>query len=397
MRAQASCRHGERPRDGVRRGLRAMVARPVAGIDRPDGGAAPGAGPGTRPRRRASQGRSRGGGRGVYCAVARPIGSIAAAGSGTRAVARGVLPSVPVSTDPGRLAGPRGRRRAAGRLRDPAPSPSAVAAAAPARPSPASPGRPGGDARRHPAGDRARSPVGPGHALVADAGRVARLEATRCGVGQRRDDDRVPAAQPHGHAPADMAARLRVEPPVELGWGLVDGRTATSGRRPRSGRTLYHFALLGATAPRGGLGRPDRGAAPPRRAPSRATADRDPADTGIEVTFDQPGIRPADVRDHVRSRPPIAGRFETAAGPSRSCPRGRSRAGTLYTVTVTRGLPVPETGRASSRRASSDSRRPGRSAPPSAPRSRRRSRSCSTPRPLSAPSSESPVAGEPTT
>ena len=143
-----------------------------------------------------------------------------------------------------------------------------------------------------------------------------------------------------------MAARLSVSPHVELRLAAVDGRTATiRPAAPLRPGAIYHFELR----------RPDGGpeaawavqAAWPLGIDSTVPGDRQtgiPRDTGIEVTFDQPGIRLADVRDHVSISPSIAGRFEQHGQTFAFVPARPLARSTLYTVTVRRGLQVPETG-----------------------------------------------------
>ena len=69
-----------------------------------------------------------------------------------------------------------------------------------------------------------------------------------------------------------------------------------------------------------------------------------PRDTGIEVTFDQPGVRLTDVRKHVTISPDVAGRWEQHGATFAFVPDKPLARNTLYTVTVRRGLPVAETG-----------------------------------------------------
>ena len=69
-----------------------------------------------------------------------------------------------------------------------------------------------------------------------------------------------------------------------------------------------------------------------------------PRDTGIEVTFDQPGVRLTDVRKHVTISPDVAGRWEQHGATFAFVPSKPLARNTLYTVTMRRGLPVAETG-----------------------------------------------------
>ena len=69
-----------------------------------------------------------------------------------------------------------------------------------------------------------------------------------------------------------------------------------------------------------------------------------PRDTGIEITFDQPGVRLTDVRTHVKILPNVAGRWEQHGATFAFVPNKSLARNTLYTVTVRRGLPISETG-----------------------------------------------------
>jgi hypothetical protein len=63
-----------------------------------------------------------------------------------------------------------------------------------------------------------------------------------------------------------------------------------------------------------------------------------PINTGIELTFTQEGVE--DIEGHFRIEPNVPGRFEVHNRVTVFVPQGELAAGTLYTVTVTRGLTV---------------------------------------------------------
>ena len=63
-----------------------------------------------------------------------------------------------------------------------------------------------------------------------------------------------------------------------------------------------------------------------------------PINTGIELTFTQEGVQ--DIEGHFRIEPDVPGRFEVHKRVTVFVPQGELAPGTLYTVTVTRGLTV---------------------------------------------------------
>ncbi len=162
----------------------------------------------------------------------------------------------------------------------------------------------------------------------------------------RRDDDPVPAHEPRRHGPDALASRLRVEPAVKLAVASTNGPVAilrpAAALRPG---TLYRVSLLGAD-----------GAIVASWAAQTAgplhvvetipgdAATSVPLDAGIELIFDQAGVSTADLRDHLRIQPATAGRLQAAGRSVVFIPSKPLRRGTLYTVTVTRGLPIVGTG-----------------------------------------------------
>ncbi len=69
-----------------------------------------------------------------------------------------------------------------------------------------------------------------------------------------------------------------------------------------------------------------------------------PRNTGIEFTFDQPGVTAGAVRDAFSISPATKGRFEVHGKVVAFVPTKRLKAYTLYTVTLHKGVPLPGTG-----------------------------------------------------
>ena len=69
-----------------------------------------------------------------------------------------------------------------------------------------------------------------------------------------------------------------------------------------------------------------------------------PVDTGVEITFDQAGVPPAAVASHFRISPSATGHFQVAGRSIAFTPDTTLRTGTLYTVTISHGLPLADTG-----------------------------------------------------
>jgi hypothetical protein len=74
------------------------------------------------------------------------------------------------------------------------------------------------------------------------------------------------------------------------------------------------------------------------------TSTRVPRDTGIEVRFDQAGVRLEDFESHFEIAPAVEGRFERHDLTFVFVPLRPLAASTLYTVTVRHGLPLEGTG-----------------------------------------------------
>ena len=182
-------------------------------------------------------------------------------------------------------------------------------------------------------------------AVVADEPIAATLVATQAGPGGVATTTAFRLTSLDGTAPEALAARLHVEPPVTLAVASVDGASAVvRPAAPLQPRTLYRIALVRAD------GSTQAGWAAQTAGPLRVVesipgdqATAVPVDTGIELRFDQAGVAAADLERHLVIEPATSGRLETAGRVTAFVPSKPLRAGTLYTVTVTRGLPLAGT------------------------------------------------------
>jgi hypothetical protein len=175
---------------------------------------------------------------------------------------------------------------------------------------------------------------------------VATFEAETRGVAGVALDTAFRLTSLDGRPPEQLAARLVADPAVAFNVAWVQGTTAVV--RPAAklrDATLYRIALK----------RPDgtvEAAWAAQTAAPLEVADTVPGDTatgvptsaGIEVTFDQVGVSPADLARHFSISPATEGRFEAAGRTIAFVPSSPLRRGTVYTVTVTRGLPLAGTG-----------------------------------------------------
>lgn len=144
---------------------------------------------------------------------------------------------------------------------------------------------------------------------------------------------------------AALAARLAVEPTVQLIAGTPDGATVlVRPGRALTGGEVYRFTLSGADGSL--LASWAMPVATPPRVEGTMPSDRStrvPVNTGVEVVFDQPGITAEDLAAHWRIEPAVRGRFEVQGRVAAFIPDALAR-DTLYTVTVSRGLPLRGTG-----------------------------------------------------
>jgi hypothetical protein len=150
-----------------------------------------------------------------------------------------------------------------------------------------------------------------------------------------------------GTSASTLAARLTVEPAFTFSVKKEAGDHAVllAPARPLKPGTVYQFALRG-----------DAGqlldtwafqAKQPLRVvgtlPETRAADV-PLDTGIEVTFDQDGV--ADAASHFTIKPDTKGRFEQHGRTLAFIPDRPLTPRTFYSVLVTRGVKVVDTGEA---------------------------------------------------
>jgi hypothetical protein len=182
--------------------------------------------------------------------------------------------------------------------------------------------------------------------VVDDIAPVASLEPTASGPGGIATTATFRLTSLDGTAPADLAARLRVDPPVTLAVASVDGPAAVlrpaSALRPS---TLYRFSLLGTD----GLVAASWAAqtAGPLHLAESIPGDGAtgvPQDAGIELDFDQPGVTASDLQAHLRIVPATTGTIEATGRQLAFVPSSPLRRATLYTVTLTKGLPIAGTG-----------------------------------------------------
>ncbi len=140
-----------------------------------------------------------------------------------------------------------------------------------------------------------------------------------------------------GTPPAELAARVRVDPPVALavapepdgnGVRLTPSEALTPG-------TVYRFTLAGPTGETVDSWAFQTTA--PLQVVSTLPEDHEtsvPLNTGIEITFDQDGV--TDAASHVTIEPTTSGRFEQHGRVLAFVPDAL-KPGTIYTVTVARG------------------------------------------------------------
>lgn len=175
---------------------------------------------------------------------------------------------------------------------------------------------------------------------------VASLEPTRRGATLVAPDTAFILRSLDGTPVVELASRIDVEPPIRLIAGVPDGDTLTL--RPAGSLTAdesYRFTLSRAD-----------GSIAQTWAVTAATelslvgsipgdhATDVPIDTAIELTFDQGGVAAADVEDHFAISPAATGRFESRGRSVTFIPDEPLRPSTIYSVTLTEGLPLAGTG-----------------------------------------------------
>ena len=175
---------------------------------------------------------------------------------------------------------------------------------------------------------------------------VARLEATKAGETSVALSTAFRLRSLTDTPVRALADRLVVSPPLKLRVAKVEGRNAVlRPAAPLRPAQIYRFELRRADGTAEAAWAVQ--AAWPLNVAHTLPGDSSsgvPRDTGIEVTFDQPGVRLTDVRKHVTISPDVAGRWEQHGATFAFVPKKPLARNTLYTVTVRRGLPIAETG-----------------------------------------------------
>jgi hypothetical protein len=222
----------------------------------------------------------------------------------------------------------------------PTPPPSAVSSPAGTAAPSSSPGATAVPTPTPPPDD-AWSPV-----VIPDATPVATVEPIDAGVGGMATTTAFRLTSLDGTPPADLAARLTVDPQVKLTVASTEGSTAIL--RPATAlhpATLYRVALHRAD------GSIEASWAAQTAGPLHVvesipgdSATGVPLDAGIELVFDQAGVTAADLQAHLRIEPATAGRVQVAGRSLAFVPARQLQRGTLYTVTVTAGLPIAGSG-----------------------------------------------------
>ena len=175
---------------------------------------------------------------------------------------------------------------------------------------------------------------------------LASLTATKRGAAGAALDTAFRLKSLDGTSPATLASRLEVTPKVVLRQGAArDDTIVLRPATPLQAGMPYRFSIrrpdgtvaqawtLTIAKPLGIVG----------TLPSEGSTGV-PRDTGIEFTFDQPGVTAASVRDAFSIRPKVGGRFEVHGDTVVFVPSKRLKALTTYTVTLKRGIPLPGTG-----------------------------------------------------
>jgi hypothetical protein len=175
---------------------------------------------------------------------------------------------------------------------------------------------------------------------------VARLTATRAGPASVAPTTAFRLTSLAGSPVRQLAERLTVRPAIDLRVMHVDGDTAVlkPTTRLQSGQ-IYRFELRRSDGTAEAAWAVQ--AAWPLHVASSLPGDQTtgvPRTTGIEVTFDQAGVRLADFKAHVSVTPKVIGRFEQHGLTFVLVPTDPLKARTLYTITVRHGLPLAETG-----------------------------------------------------
>ena len=177
---------------------------------------------------------------------------------------------------------------------------------------------------------------------------VATLVPTRAGPGGVARDTAFLLTSLDGRPAIALAGRLVSDPPISFAVAASGSAGATV--RPTvalAPDTLYRISL------RRTDGSVEASWAARTARPLEVTdsvpgnqATGVPLDAGIEFTFNQAGVTTATFASHFTIVPRTAGRFQVAGRSVVFVPDQPLSKGTLYTVTVSRGLPLTGTGEA---------------------------------------------------
>ncbi|MDH4142723.1 MAG: Ig-like domain-containing protein, partial [Chloroflexota bacterium] len=175
---------------------------------------------------------------------------------------------------------------------------------------------------------------------------VADLEATKGNGAVVAADTAFRLTSRDGTPVAELAKRLEVQPALGLRAEAPSGDSVTlrPKDRLRAGQP-YRFTLRRSD---GSIARAwTVTAAKALRIVGSIPGDQTdgvPRTTGIEVTFDQAGVTAAAMKDHFSISPKASGRFEVHGRTVAFVPAKPLKARTVYTVTVTKGVPLSGTG-----------------------------------------------------
>jgi hypothetical protein len=145
----------------------------------------------------------------------------------------------------------------------------------------------------------------------------------------------------------ELAQRVTVDPPIALTKTAdpASGGVLLQPAAPLQPGVVYRFDLANAAGDpaESWAFQADMALHVVETLPYRRATDV-PVTTGIEITFDQDGVK--DAAEHFRIQPQATGRFERHARTLVFVPDKRLKAETVYTVTLTRGVTVEGTGQA---------------------------------------------------
>ena len=180
---------------------------------------------------------------------------------------------------------------------------------------------------------------------VSGLPQVATLVPTKGSMAGVASDTAFVLTSLDGRPAIALASRLVADPPIAFAVRAGSGATAVATpTRPLVAGALYRISL---TRTDGSVE-----AAWAARTPGPLhvadtvpgdSATRVPTDTGIEIRFDQDGVTTADLTAHFSISPATTGHFEASGRSVAFVPSQQLLKGTLYTVTVTRGLAIAGT------------------------------------------------------